>query len=62
MTKFRATICQDEGFSKGMSFFAPIDLRKKFYFCNHCQKEHLTKLGVVTKQTEHEIAIFGKSK
>ena len=47
MPKYRKTICQDTGFSKGMWFIAPIDLRKKFYFCNNCQKEHLVKEGVV---------------
>ncbi len=41
--KYKVTYCQDEGFSKGMWFYSPIDLRKKYYFCNHCQKEHLTK-------------------
>lgn len=49
--KYRITYCQDEGFSKGMWFFAPIDLRKKFYFCHHCQKEHLTKEGVKKEKT-----------
>lgn len=46
MVKYRMTYCQDEGFSKGMWLFAPIDLRKKYYFCNHCQKNHLTKEGL----------------
>jgi len=47
MPKYRKTVCQDEGFSKGMWFFSPIDLRKKYYKCNHCQKEHLVKDGIV---------------
>lgn len=51
MPKYRITICQDEGFSKGMWFFAPIDLRKKFYFCNHCQGHHLVKEGVVIEKS-----------
>jgi hypothetical protein len=46
MPKYRNTRCQDPGFSKGMWFYAPIDMRKKYYFCNHCQKEHLVKDGV----------------
>ena len=50
MPKYRKTICQDTGFSKGMWFIAPIDLRKKFYFCNNCQKEHLVKDGVVKEE------------
>lgn len=45
--KYRMTLCQDKGLSKGMWFYTPIDLRKKFYFCNHCQKSHLTKDGLV---------------
>ena len=44
--KLRKTICQDEGFSKGMAFFCNIDLTKKYYFCHHCQKEHLIKEGL----------------
>lgn len=47
MPKYRKTICQDKGFSNGMWLITPIDLRKKFYFCNHCQKEHLVKEGLV---------------
>jgi len=46
MPKYRVTYCQDPGFSKGMWFHSPIDLRKKYYFCNHCQKDHLTKEGL----------------
>lgn len=46
MPKYRITLCQDEGFSNGMWFYAPIDLRKKYYFCNHCQGWHLTKKGL----------------
>jgi hypothetical protein len=44
--KYRMTYCQDEGFTKHFSFFIPIDLRKKHYFCHHCQKYHLTKEGI----------------
>lgn len=50
MPPYRVTYCQDEGISKDMWFFAPIDKRKKFYFCNHCQKEHLVKEGLVKKE------------
>jgi hypothetical protein len=46
MAKYRMTYCQDSGFSKDMWFLGPIDLRKKFYFCHHCQKNHLTKEGL----------------
>lgn len=46
MPPYRITICQDKGFSNGMWFFAPIDLRKKYYFCNHCQGWHLVKEGL----------------
>lgn len=55
MPKYRMTLCQDEGFSKGMSFFCPIDLRKKYYFCHNCQKEHLTKEGVVLQKNNEMI-------
>jgi hypothetical protein len=51
MPKYRTTICQDEGFSKGMWFYAPIDLRKKFYKCNHCQGLHLVKEGLVIDES-----------
>lgn len=54
MPKYRSTICQDEGFSKGMWFFSPIDLRKKYYFCHHCQKEHLVKEGYKPFPKEHK--------
>lgn len=54
MVKYRKTICQDESFSKGMWFFAPIDLRKKYYKCNNCQKEHLVKEGVVKNNAVSE--------
>ncbi len=47
MTKYRNTLCQDEGVTKNWWFFAPIDLRKKYYFCHHCQKDHLVNEGVV---------------
>ncbi len=47
MPPYRMTYCQDEGFSKGMWFYAPIDLRRKEYFCNLCQKKHLVKDGVL---------------
>ncbi len=47
MPRYRTTRCQDDGLSKNMWFFSPIDLRKKYYKCNHCQKEHLVKDGVV---------------
>lgn len=47
MSKYRKTICQDEGYTKGMWFLSPIDLRKKYYKCNHCQKKHLLKEGLV---------------
>ncbi len=50
MPKYRQTHCQDEGFSKGSWFFAPIDLRKKYYFCHHCQKNHLTKQGLIAPE------------
>ena len=43
MPRYQITYCQDEGFSKGMWFYAFIDLRKKYYFCHHCQKNHLVK-------------------
>lgn len=46
MPKCRLTYCQDAEFTKGMWFFSPIDLRKKYYFCHHCQKKHLTKAGI----------------
>lgn len=46
MPKYRATICQDKGFSNGTWLFGPIDLRKKYYFCSHCQGKHLTKEGL----------------
>jgi hypothetical protein len=52
MPKYRMTICQDSGFSKGMWFFVPIDLRKKFYFCHHCQKLHLTKEGLKKEKND----------
>lgn len=51
MPKYRTTICQDKGFSEGMFFYAPIDLRKKYYKCNHCQGFHLTKEGVVKEES-----------
>lgn len=41
--KYHITYCQDPGLSKNMWFYLPIDLRKKYYLCAHCQKEHLTK-------------------
>jgi len=47
MAKYRLTICQSKGFSGGMWFFSPVDLRKRFYFCNHCQGHHLVKEGLV---------------
>jgi hypothetical protein len=47
MAKYRKSICQDQGFTKGMWQYSSIDLSKKFYFCSHCQKEHLVKEGVV---------------
>lgn len=50
--KYRKTICQDEGFSKGMWFIAPIDRRKKYYLCHHCQKEHLTKEGLFVDKSK----------
>jgi|GEM_PF-3084890 hypothetical protein len=46
------TFCQDQGFSNGMWLYCPIDLRKKYYFCNHCQKEHLVKEGI--RKNNHE--------
>lgn len=46
MAKYRITYCQDEGETLGMWFYAPLDLRKKYYMCNHCQKLHLVKEGV----------------
>jgi hypothetical protein len=46
MAKYRMTYCKDEGFCKGLWYFAPIDLRRKYYKCGHCQKEHLTKEGL----------------
>lgn len=50
MPNYRMTYCQDNGFSNGMWLYAPIDLRKKYYKCNHCQNEHLVKEGVVMKK------------
>jgi len=47
MPKYRITICQNEGHTKGMWCFAPIDLRKKYYKCNHCQGFHMVKQGVI---------------
>lgn len=47
MPKYRLTKCQDRGFSNGMWQFSRIDLRKKYYKCIHCQKEHLVKEGFV---------------
>jgi DNA-directed RNA polymerase subunit RPC12/RpoP len=55
MAPYRQTLCQDEGFSKGMMLIAPIDLRKKYYFCPHCQKEHLVKDGLITKKNVQNI-------
>ncbi len=52
MPKYRKTVCQDEGFSKGMWLFSPIDLRRKYYKCNHCQKQHLVKDGLVKGDKE----------
>lgn len=52
MPKYRTTICQDEGFSKGMWFYAPIDIRKKYYFCNNCQGHHLVKEGLVKEEVD----------
>jgi hypothetical protein len=46
MPGYVKTYCQDQGFSNGMWFFAPIDRRKKYYFCHHCQKEHILKEGI----------------
>lgn len=46
MVQYRITYCQEEGFTKGFCYFAPIDLRKKYYHCGHCQKEHKTKEGL----------------
>lgn len=46
MPKYRVTYCQDQGFSKGMWLYSPIDLRKKHYHCNHCQQKHVTKEGL----------------
>jgi hypothetical protein len=46
MPKYQITICQDTGFTKGMWFILPLDLRKKYYLCHHCQKKHLVKEGL----------------
>jgi hypothetical protein len=55
MPKFRLTKCYDDGYTKGMWFCAPIDMRKKYYKCHHCQKEHLVKDGVVKSVTDKVI-------
>jgi hypothetical protein len=47
--KYRITECQDEGMTRGWWYFAPVDLRRKYYHCGHCQKEHLTKEGVISE-------------
>lgn len=46
MPKYRVTYCQDEGWINGAWLCSAIDLRKKYYFCNHCQKQHLVKEGL----------------
>lgn len=50
MAKYRKTVCQDKGFSKGMWQFSSIDLRKKYYRCHNCQKDHLVKDGFVKEK------------
>lgn len=52
MPRYQTTICQDEGISKGMWFYAPIDMRKKFYFCDLCQRHHLVKDGVIKEKNK----------
>ena len=59
MPKYRKTICQDEGLSKGMWFYAPIDLRKNYYFCHNCQKNHLTKEGVIKEKCQCRCCKYG---
>ena len=60
MPKYRMTYCQDDNLlNKGAFFFAPIDLRKKHYFCHHCQKHHLVKDGL-KKPTNLKLNIFTK--
>ena len=54
MTKYRVTICQDEGFTNGMWEYGPVDLRKKFYKCHHCQKDHLVKHGLKKEKPKDE--------
>jgi hypothetical protein len=50
MPKYRLTACQDKGFTGGMWFYGRIDLRKKYYKCDRCQKDHLVKEGLVKGQ------------
>ena len=48
--KYRSAICTDLEFLKvfpvGGWTYQPIDMRKKYYKCLHCQKDHETKKNV----------------
>jgi hypothetical protein len=43
MPKYRLIICEDEGLTKNFWGFIPLDLRKKYFLCPHCKKNHLIK-------------------
>ncbi len=49
MPRYQKTLCQDDGWTKGFWLLCPIDLRKKYYFCSHCGKDHKTREGVEKK-------------
>lgn len=57
MPKYRKFICQDNGFSKGMWFIAPVDCRKKYYLCHHCQKLHLVKDALVKEDFKYKVMV-----
>ncbi len=56
MPKYRMTRCQDPNpLCRGCAFYAPIDLRKKYYLCHHCQKMHLVKDGVIREPKQSDL-------
>ncbi len=40
------TYCQHHGFTRGMSYVAEIDHRRKYYICNLCTRKHRVKDGL----------------
>ncbi len=51
MPKYRKTICTDPFWMKlnlGTAWgYQPVDLRKKYFTCINCNKEHLVKENVI---------------